>query len=344
MLSIETALELNAATSQKSQKLAFEGDTVNNPSRNSSRSNTPNQRPPWRTGLSASFTGRPGSPPRPIAARASPPTGIRTYLPTMALRDTGSSRTPGSSLPPVPRSSRSATPTGLSMTSGQSRNSSQWGSRSSSPLQSQLLSGDAYEIAKKLHKLKENERKMRMQVKDGGVTNLENAEDVSAAKTTMTTTQSEEEVTKERKDGDGDGDADDWKECYDPRSKRHFFYSPKLHKSCWRLPSAADRANRGQPASRGSYPLPSSSRSASRAASPSAISLRSYSPLGSRLNETANLSQYYQQNRLERDQQKEQAEIESLWVSAIDPQTQKRYYYNRQTHVSTWRKPAELII
>ncbi len=35
--------------------------------------------------------------------------------------------------------------------------------------------------------------------------------------------------------------------------------------------------------------------------------------------------------------------VSSAWKSAIDPRTNRRYYYNKQTGVSTWRRPADFF-
>jgi hypothetical protein len=34
---------------------------------------------------------------------------------------------------------------------------------------------------------------------------------------------------------------------------------------------------------------------------------------------------------------------QSVWAAAVDPKTQRKYWYNRKTKVSTWRKPFDLI-
>eukprot|EP01039_Chlorochromonas_danica_P008084 gene8083-8916_t len=39
----------------------------------------------------------------------------------------------------------------------------------------------------------------------------------------------------------------------------------------------------------------------------------------------------------------QQASQNSPWVTAVDPKSQRRYWYNRETKVSTWRKPVDLI-
>jgi len=149
----------------------------------------------------------------------------------------------------------------------------------------------------------------------------------------------------------------------DPRTNRRYFYSPSLQKSTWTDPSkplssSRSRGSRSRGAKK-SNSLVDLSRSQSsesfaqnnrnnddgdsgldqrpkgRASSPalSTATLRSYS---------SPLKRTYANNGRGLSSHGEGANDQqgSLWVMALDSKTSRYYWYNRQTKVSTWRKPV----
>lgn len=74
------------------------------------------------------------------------------------------------------------------------------------------------------------------------------------------------------------------------------------------------------------------------------LSIRSESPIGplrsttgdTSLNPSRSSSRSQSTNRNSSDNS-------SAWIEAFDPKSKRKYWYNRETGKSTWRRPAELI-
>ena len=147
--------------------------------------------------------------------------------------------------------------------------------------------------------------------------------------------------------------AADWKECFDPRTNRKYYYSPSLKKSLWTDPT--------KPSSRNGTPkAASSSRNTSpkatggdnsrakpgRAGAGAGTLTRSNSSdfltrsNNSSRNNSPALSATGAPKRGDGIPSGTNDNPRDVWVMALDAKSNRYYWYNRQTKTSTWRKPA----
>ena len=139
----------------------------------------------------------------------------------------------------------------------------------------------------------------------------------------------------------------DWKECFDPRTNRKYYYSPSLKKSLWNDPT--------KPGSRTGTPKAASS-SSSRYKSPNAGGVGGVATGKAGALARSNSSDFLSRsNNSSRNNSpalsaaaipttstgtSPHGDPRDVWVMALDAKSNRYYWYNRQTKASTWRKPA----
>lgn len=138
----------------------------------------------------------------------------------------------------------------------------------------------------------------------------------------------------------------DWVECVDPKSQRKYYYSPSLRKSTWTRPktissNSMDSQDDIEDIEKNKR-RPLHARDASP--TPSLQSIRSSTSVTSQQSSTASL--FSQRSKQTRPSSAAASLVtdSSEWIAAIDPKTNRKYWFNRKTKISTWRKPAELIV
>jgi hypothetical protein len=135
----------------------------------------------------------------------------------------------------------------------------------------------------------------------------------------------------------------DWIECVDPKSKRKYYYSPSLKKSTWTRPTGIDGGDRNeilaQSLSQGNSSQtliengaitkfcrrPLNVRDSSP--SPSLQSLRSSSSMASDHSAPSLFSQ--RSKGFRPSASTSEFTVESDWIAAIDPKSNRKYYFNR---------------
>lgn len=140
----------------------------------------------------------------------------------------------------------------------------------------------------------------------------------------------------------------DWKECFDPRTNRKYYYSPSLKKSMWNDPTKPGSRN-GTPkaASSSRYKSPNAAggdhSNRSTAGKAGALTRSNSSDFLTRSNNSSrNTSPALSTTAIPTSTKRAGASDTNgdVWVMAVDAKSNRYYWYNRQTKVSTWRKPA----
>lgn len=156
----------------------------------------------------------------------------------------------------------------------------------------------------------------------------------------------------------GGGAVDDWQECLDPRSQRTYYYSATLKKSTWTAPSSSS-SSLDPPLLRSNSS--STIGSSSRSSSPYSVStVASQSPqlrpskysspspsvsdrVGSSSRSGSRSSRISSRSSSRSRGQGQDGSGYSVWETATDPKSKRQYYFNKETNVSTWRRPLELM-
>ena len=132
----------------------------------------------------------------------------------------------------------------------------------------------------------------------------------------------------------------DWKECFDPRTNRRYFYSPTLKKSVWHDPSKPRSTTPRAASSSSANPSPvrglgkGTKDDNIRSVHSSDFLARSNN--SSRQNSPAPSSSF----AAELAGRNVAESAQDVWVMALDAKSNRYYWYNRRTKVSTWRKPV----
>ena len=187
------------------------------------------------------------------------------------------------------------------------------------------------------------------------------ANQIASSNLSLQELQTDQTIKRTVNDSDVLAGVTDWMECFDPRSKRWYYYSASLKKSTWKKPSHL------LPSTTSSEQVLSSSLNAPSAAASanvnalstpmhgSGASYRSESPAGPLRTwnsqrqplstqgyaSTSSVSGYSASNNrslngsssmssgIRRPSPAEKLQMQSPWVTAVDPKSNRQYWYNR---------------